>query len=262
MVSFDLWKIQTTFMNSIRAYVYPEQVHYQSVISMFTRGGTITQEFYPFSTSINAYGVYVTSVLGSPGPMTISCICGSNTMNSGTVAGTVGWNIINCSCEDIVSSRYSSLVVEASVNADNNYNLGGDPNNDYFFNGSASTIPIAFTVGVKDFVYRAYNDELIKQNNLPVIVVDVTGRPRVRDRYLSGDYTWLDITVRADVYGKHSNEVDKLIYGADRGTYKNRKSFDEIYYVTPSVISQKDYVRPEVLHRSVSWVAKQLIARE
>ena len=48
MATFDLNNIKLTFMDSIRTYVYPQQLHYEYPISLFARGNTINQECYLF----------------------------------------------------------------------------------------------------------------------------------------------------------------------------------------------------------------------
>ena len=260
MTTFDVADIKFNFMNSIRTCVYPQQTSHASSISLSTLGGSLSQEVFLFSSSISSYGVYISSTVGSPGGLTLSLVNRSLIVNSATVPGTIGWNIVSYAATELSTSRSSSIVITGSVDVSNDYFIGKDSIGSYYYS-TLATLAVAFTVGVKDFVYRVYPLTEFSKDNFPVISVDVFGRPRVDNRYLSGDYSWFDITVRADIYSKYTQELDKLAYGIDRGIFKCRKDFMSTYFITPAAMSQISYVQPEVFTRYLTWTLKQLIAR-
>ena len=261
MTTFNVEDMKFTFMNSIRTYVYPQQLNHVSSISLFNEGSVVTQEFYPFSDSINSCGIYVTGTIGTPSELTLEILSGNKTLTTGTVPGTVGWNTLDSvSVADVVTARLSTLRITGNVSSGNDYYIGTDTVSSYFY--STITPQVAFTIGVSDFIYKVFPMKEIEQRNLPVAVVDVSGRPRIVDKYLSGDNSWLYITLKCDVYSKYTHEVDKIAYGIERGIYKNRKSFSDVYYVSPGLMSPIGYVNPDVFNRYFTWTVQQLIARE
>jgi len=258
MVNFDIGSIKTTFMNSIRTYVYPQQTSYDSSISVLSEG-TIVQPCYLFSDTISNFGIYVSNTIGSPSGLTIELKSGNSSVYSSTVPGTVGWNIVSYATTDLVTARSSSVVITGDVSAGNDYFIGKDSTISYFMGQGLNTFNVAFTIGIRDFVYKVFNEENITQNKVPIIAVDVVGRPKVVDRYLTGDHTWFYINVRADVYGHHTQEIDKLVYGMGKGINKDKRLFEDIQYITPGMISQLSYVRPEIYNRNIVWTIQQLV---
>ena len=261
MVTFDPYAIKYELMNSIRTFVYPQQTNYSDSMSVLTEG-TIVQPLYLFSESISAYGVYVSDTIGSPAGLTIALINGASTVYSSTVDGTIGWNIINYNAENLVSTRDSSIVVTGDVSAGNDYYIGKDSTSTYLFSGN-NTFALAFTIGVQDFVYKSYPASEISNNRFPIIAIDIVGRPKIEDKYLnSGSGAWFYTMIRADIYSKYTQELDRLAHAIDRGIFRNSRSFGALGYLTPGIISEITYVRPEVYTRSIKWIARKLYSRE
>jgi hypothetical protein len=261
MTTVNIYEIKNMFKDSIRTYVYPQQLLYPSSISLFSNSGTITQSFFLFSTSFNSYGIYISDIIGSPSPLTIDFMSGATTINSDTITGEIGWNFISTVKTDINSGRASSLVIRSGVDVSNDYFIGKDTSSSYFYNGS-NIFATAFSIGINDFVYNVFPIEVIDDNRLPVVVVDITGRPSVVDRYLSGDYAWHNFTLKAEIYGKTPAEVDRITSGIDRGLFKNRRTFSNVRLITNGNISDIGIVRPNLFTRNMTWIIKQLITRE
>jgi hypothetical protein len=261
MTTFNLESVKYTFMDAIRDYTYPQQTLAPSSISLNTVG-VIVQPLNIFSQSISGYGVYVSEKIGIPGQLTLTLKNGDATVNTSAINATVGWNVIPYANADLISSRASSLVISGSVNAGNDYLIGKDAVDKYFFNGTLNTFAVAFTIGVNNFVYKVYPESEIDAGRLPVIVVDIVGRPKIQDKYLTGDYAWYYVNVQAQIYSKLTQETDKLAYAMDRGIFRDRRNFADSYYVTPGVLSEITPVRPEVYNRNITWTIRQLISRE
>jgi len=262
MVSFNPGDIKSNLMNSIRTCLYPQQLDYSSSISLFSEGGQIVQSFYPFSSTISTIGIYISNTIGTSGAITLSVISGSSTLRTSTISSSIGWNYLDVNTGNLVTAREGSIIISrGDVTEANDYYIGSSSSSKYYF-GSAGTFNVAFTIGIQDFVYKLYPIKRIDADDLPVVVVDIIGRPRIRDKYLSGDFVWYYMTLRAEIYSKYTHELDKLIYGCDRGILNIRKTFPDIYYITPSQISSMGYVKPEVFYRDISWTFAQLVSKE
>jgi hypothetical protein len=252
MVTLNLEEIKLQFMNSIRTYLYPQQTVTTNSVSLYDNT-IVSGTFNIFSESINSYGVYVSQIDGSPNPFVMSIYNGSRLLAASTINGTVGWNTISCSAvEDIVTSRASSIVITGDMDGSNNY---------YF--ATNNTGNLAFTVRVTDFVYKIFPIKQIDSDNLPVVVVDVDGRPIADERYLTGDQIWFYFNIKAEVYSKYTQEIDRIISMMDNGIGRDREGFATIgiKHISHNNISKLEYVKPEVYTRNVTWRIRQLVTR-
>lgn len=255
-MSLNLESIKDQFKDSISNYICPRQLGHNYDINLYSNG-TISQPFYSFSQTISGFQVYANSITGTPGPTTVKLYSGANVLKSSTVSLSVGWNSISVGLGDLVSIRECSITVSGGVNVSNNYILGGSSNSTYFYS-TASTI-LAFSVGVRDMVFKIFPIKELDDDDLPLVAVDVVGRPSYRDKYLSGDYIWEYITVRAEAFSKYTNELDKLIQGMDRGVMKNRRDFTDSRNISPGNISELTYLRGNLFTRSVTWQMMKLV---
>jgi hypothetical protein len=262
MTTLNLDKIKETFKDSIRTYLYPYQESYASSISIYNSGNVINQPVSLFSTAFNTIGVYVNSIIGTPSPLILSFLKGNVSVYSSTIASTVGWNYVtNVNQTFLNSNKDYTIRLSCECDADNDYYIGKDSSNTYYFNKEAEQA-IAFTIPIRDFVYSVFPAEEVTNERLPVVVVDISGKPKSDDRYLSGSHIWYHINVKIDVYSKYPSEVDKLVSGIDRGIMKDRKTFSEINYISSGNITELGQVAPNLYTRAITYSIRQLIATE
>ena len=261
MTTFDISSIKEAFTSSIRTYVFPYQSSSAQTLSLNDNSGVVNQELWVNATSISSYGVYVTGTIGTPTGLSISLIDRGVTVASSSLAGTVGWNVVSTVVTGLSTARASTLRITGVVSSSNDVYIGKDTSSTYYF-GGASTLTIAFTIGIENFVYKAFPLKEFDANNFPLISIDVVGRPSIDNRYLSGDMSWFNVTVKAEVYSKYTQQLDKLCYAIDRGIFHDRKVFLNSYFISPAYMSPISYVKPEVYSRELSWSVKQLIHRE
>jgi len=258
-MSLNLESIKDQFKDSISDYIYPRQLSHDYNISLYSTG-TISQSFYSFSQTISGFQIYCNSITGSPGSTTIKLYSGTNILKSSTISLGVGWNSIAVGLGDLVSIRECSITICGGVDVSNDYILGGSSNSTYFYS-TASTI-LAFSVGIRDMVFKVFPIKELDDDDVPLVAVDVVGRPNYKDKYLSGDYIWEYITVRAEAFSKYTNELDKLIQGMDRGVIKNRRDFTDSRNIYPGNISELTYLRGNLFTRSVTWQMMKLVIRQ
>ena len=259
---FDIDSLKNTFLNSIRTYVYPQQTSHTGSISLYSEG-TIDQEFYPFSTSIDSCLIYIKSVNNSPGSSTIEILSKGSTISSKTVSLEEGWNTLSINKGDIVSRNKHTLRIYGGVDSSNDYYLGVGSKDTYFYGTIDSDNVLAFSIGVGDFVRKIYPmTEVLNINSLPMIVLDLISRGVVEDKYLTGDVLIEDFQVGIEVYSRYPDEVDRLCYGIERGLVKDRKAFPNIEYITPLDFSGLSFVSPEIFRRDLSFNVRVFISRE
>jgi len=255
-MSLNIDDIKNTFVNSIRTYLYPQQTIVDSSISVLSEG-TIVQTFYPFSSTISTLSIYIAEIEGSPGPLTVSIISGSSTFSS--TISSLGWNTVPMTMS-VTSNKLSTIKLYGGVSSGNDYWIGKSNEDSYFY--GSGTFNIAFSIGVQDFIYKIFPSKEIGLYNYPVVALDLVGRPRVEDRYLSGEFVWYYLMLRAEVYSRYPSEVDKVISGIDRGIMRDREQFTSIYYITPGIISEMSFLTPEIYSRNISWTIRKLVSRQ
>lgn len=259
-MTLNIEDMKNSFMNSIRTFVYPQQLDHDQDISLLTIG-TINQTFYPFSNSISTGGIYINSKTGSPGPIVCTIKIGSEQITQSTISSTIGWNIFAINRGSIVTIRQSTLSITATTSGGNDYNIGASTIASYYY-GNSGTLQTCFSIGVRDFVERVFPIMRMEKDDLPVIVIDIVGRPTVRDKYLNSNYLWYYLNMKAEIYSKYTNELDKIISGIDRGVNMMRISFPEVRNITPAAMSEMAYIKPNVFTRSLTWTFQKLISRE
>lgn len=253
MTTLNIEELKLTFMNTIRTYLYPQQLITTGTASLYEYSSTLSTTFSPFVTKFLSYGIYVSDKIGTPDSLVVSVYNGNSLVSYSTIASTVGWNIATLNVDDIVPSRESSIVVTSNVDELNNYILGTDTKGN-----------LAYTIGVNDFVYKVFPQKDIDNGKLPVVVVDMDGRPKVDERYLTGDQVWYYLDVVAEVYSKRTQEIDRVISIIDNKLGVDREKFNGlgIRYISPGSISKLQYVKPEVYTRNVVWRIRMLVTRE
>jgi len=259
----DLNQLKVDTVNSLRTYLYPRQTSVSSSISLYTEG-TINQAFYPFSTSFSTGLIYLSQSVGSPGPTTINIRSRNLVISSSTISLVPGWNTLSIGRGDIVSRNLHTISIHGGVDASNDYKLGTGSSKSYFYGTLSNNEILAFSLRVRDFVFKEYPmSSTMKMSSLPLVALDITSRPSVRDKYISGDMLIENIEVNIEVYSRYTDEVDRIIYGIERGLVLNRKSFGtDIFKVSPSIIRPLSFISPEIFFREVSFYYTTYISRE
>jgi len=259
---FDIDSLKNTFLNSIRTYVYPQQTSHTGSISLYSKG-TIDQIFYPFSSSISTCLLYLTGKTGSPNSTTIQILSRGRTISTKIKSLSTGWNTISINKGDIVSRCLHTLRIYGGVNSSNDYYLGTGSNDTYFYGTLGSDQILAFSIGVRDFVKKIFPmTEELSIGSLPIVIIDLISRGGVEDKYLTGDVLIEDFQVGIEVYSRYTDEVDRLCYGIERGLVKNRKTFNNIQYITPLDFSGLSFVSPEIFRRDITFNVRVFISRE
>jgi len=260
MSSLDIRELKSTFMNTIRTYVYPQQLDHSGSLSLYSEG-TIVQTLYIFSSTVDNMLIHCSGTLGSPSAATVKLYSGSKLLKSASTILQPGWNTIAVNKGDIVSRRKGSIVIFGGVSSGNDYYLSASTTTSTYYYGNAGTVDLAFSLGVRDFVYRVFPAEQIEQNSLPVVVLDIIGRPRVIDKYLSGKHIWMYVRFRAEVYSLYTDETDLIVSGIDHCLFRDRVNFSGLQKITPGPLTPLSFVRPEVFNRNVQWTVQKLVSR-
>lgn len=259
-MSLNLENIKDQFTGSLRSYLYPSQINYSNTISL-NFNTILTQRFIPFSNTISNFMIYLSDVTGSPGAATVRLLYGSSTLATYSTVPAIGWNTFTVNARELVTKRECTLIICGGVDASNDYLFGCDSASTYFF-GNSGTFNLAFNVEVSDFVYNVFPMRQLELDQYPAVALDISGRPKVDDRYFTGQSAWYRIAVKAEVYSRYTDEVDKLISAMDRGIFRDRENFDGFRYVTPGQMSELYYIKPEVFSRNITWTVMKLISKQ
>ena len=261
---FDISDLKTQFMNSIRTYFYPQQTLHTSTISLYGEG-TIDQKFYPFSTTIDVCAIYIDSITGTPGSVTLDILSRGSTVKRSSISPSVGWNTVTIGQGDIISRNIHTLRIYGGVSSGNDCYIGLGTKDSYFYGTLSNDSITAFSIGINDRVHKIYPSATeVNLDSLPMVAVDITSRPRVRERYITGDMVIQNLNVRIEVYGRYTDEIDRICYGIERGLFLNRKSFydSDIKLLTPSMLGPISFISPEIFFRDVNVNVEAYISRE
>jgi len=259
----DINDLKDTFMDSIRTYIYPQQTLHTSTISLFSEG-TIDQKFYPFSTSIDSCAIYIDSTIGTPGSVTLDILSKGSTVKRSSISPVVGWNTFYIGKGDIISRNLHTLRIYGGVSSGNDCYIGLGTKDSYFYGTLSSDSITAFSLAINDCVYKIYPSATeMNMDSLPIVVVDIANRPRVRERYITGDVVIENLGLRIEVYSRYTDEVDKLCYGIERGLLLNRKSFaDDIRLMTPGALGDLSFITRDIYFRDIFYNIEIFVSRE
>jgi len=257
---FDLDNLKNTFKTSINSYISPYQNDHPHSISLYT-SGTITETFIPFSSSITTGSIYISNTIGTPDKVTIS-LSGPGVSSSKTLSLEEGWNTINWSLNDLVTYKRHTLSITGGVSSSDDYYFGYSSINSYFYGSMATDKVLTFGFNTGDHVFKMFPSREIGLDEYPIVVLDLRGRPRVRDRYISGDFLWEYINLGVEIYSRYSTEIDLLSKGIERGLVKNRKNFTGIQYITPGRLGDLSFLSSEIFFRDLSYTLMCLVSRE
>jgi hypothetical protein len=262
-LNLDVNSLKEAVVNTLKSYLYPDQLDHSSSISLYSYG-TVTQTFYPFSSSIDQIAIYTSKVVGSPSMTSISIENPSGTIYSTSSVLTVGWNTFSVGQGDLVSNLKHTIVIKGGVDASNDYYLGTGVSSSYYYGSLSSGGNLAFSIGIRDFIFKEYSGlSTLTLNNLPIITVEVDSRPEVRDRYLTGNALIEDLEVTTKIYSRFPSELDRLLYGIERGLVYSRHSFGDSYFnVTPSYLRPTADVAPDLFYRESSYRFRIFVSKE
>lgn len=263
---FDLEYLKNNIRDSVRTYIYPSQT-VTAASGRLNTYGTLSQRFYPFSSTFSEVAFYVSNSIGTPSSVNIEIASNGATVWSGSTIPSAGWNTIPASVGDVVSVRPHTFSVSAdSIDVNNDYWIGMCTGNQSYFYG---TLPspaqnLSFKVEIPDKVYNIYPGNLMTiLDSLPLAVVDVTGKPLVTDEYIHGDVLKARVAVEVEVFSKYPTEVDRLCYGIERGLTLNRKDFlSDVWKVTPIDLGRLDFISRNIYYRRLVFDLETFITRE
>ena len=250
-MALDLYSLKNILISKIRSYVYPVQLDYGGSVSL-KEYGQLEQQFYPFSSSIGALAIYCSSTVGPVSPSSVQ-ILSNGTIYSGSVVFSPGWNTLNVNRE-VASNMPHTIRVYGGTGPDSDIFLGvSSVDNAYFYGTLPNGRQLAFSVGVRDFVFNVYPlFSRVALSSLPIVVADITSRPGVADVYVSGDALLEILQLSVEVYSRYPDEIDKIAYGVERGLVRDRKTFgSNVRRITPVAMSGLGFISPEIFFRTL-----------
>jgi len=258
----DYTWLKDTLISIARDYIYPYSTLTDSSVSTSIYS-TIQQEFYPFSTTISDIEIYVKEVNGSPDKATISILRNSSVVSKNTVSLDIGWNTISVNKDNIVTKKKHILQITVSSNTVNYYVLGASTNSPFYWNlivdNNTLNSKLSFKIDTNDFIFKTYPGRELKLSEYPVIVCDLTARPRINQPYLDTKVLEEILTVTFTIYSRYPDEIDTLAKLLERGMFKKRRDISDIYIVSPGPLSPIVRYRENVLSRAISFNIRMFV---
>ena len=256
----DYNSLKLSLLSLVRKHVYPGGTVPSG--SLTWNSGTLSQNFYPFSSSVSAVELYVEEVVGSPGAVTLQLVDYSGTVKkSSTLSLSTGWNTFPCTLTDLVSKKPYSFRLTSSLDSSNYYVLGTSA--EYYYgtltlDSSTLTSDLCFRVNVGEFLYPAYPYLLLQDKHYPLVVLDISGRPRVIRRYFSPEILDEQLTFTFYVYSRYPDEIDELVEGIDYAVLKESHNLQGVLWITHGPTSALSRWRDNYFVRSVTYTARAL----
>jgi len=258
----DYTWLKDTLVSIAKDYIYPYSTLTDSSIST-SEYSTIQQEFYPFSTTISDIEVYVKEVNGSPDKVTMSVLRDSSVISENIVSLNVGWNTISINKDNIVTKKKHTLQITVSSNTVDYYVFGTSTNSPFYWNliadNNTLNSKLSFKIDIDDFIFKTYPGRELKLREYPVIVCDLTARPRINQPYLDVKVLEEILTVTFTIYSRYPDEIDILAKLLERGMFKKRRGITDIYIISPGPLSPIVRYRENVLSRAISFNIRMFV---
>lgn len=96
---------------------------------------------------------------------------------------------------------------------------------------------LTFKVSVPTWIYPDFPKDNLSLFSFPRIAVDITGRPRVFQRWIDHRVADYELNLAIIVYSRYPREMDDLLSGADRSLWKDRITIPSFRVLNPGNIS-------------------------
>mgnify|MGYP000076504128 CR=1 FL=1 len=254
MIEYE--NIKDTLITVVSDYFYPRQLQYDNSISTLEYN-TITQSFYPFSTTISSVTVYVKDKVGSPGNVTVQILDRNyNVKSSLSTELNEGWNTISVTVNNLISKHIHYLRIIHSGDSSNYYVLGASTINKFedtlYADSSTLNVKLSFSAGTGEKIRKVYSPKEFVLEDYPIVTCDITARPRVVQRYLDPKAIEQQIIVTFTIYSRYPDEIDIIARRIERGLFKERINISRSI-ISPAGIGPITRMRENIFSRAISF---------
>ena len=110
-----------------------------------------------------------------------------------------------------------------------------------------------FRCSFPTWIYPDYPHERLDIYRFPRIAVDIVGRPRIFERWISAKIAQYELRILLVFYSREADELDALMSYTDRVLFKERTKISSLRILTPSNFTPATVVRPGLLARSALY---------
>jgi len=258
MLKYD-W-IKDTVNTVLKDYIYPRNLHYESSIST-SQYSTIEQVFYPFSSTISDCLIYVKDTVGNYA-CTINILYGDKTLATQSTFN-IGWNTISVNKGDLVTKKECKIQIVASKDTVNYVVFGASTIDKYYWSATldnnSSSLRLAFSIGINEIIYDVFPKVGITLDKYPIVVSDLSSRPRVNFPYISSKVLEEVVTLTYSIYSQYTDEIDLLGKLIERCMFKENRNISGIYVISPGPIGAISRMREDLLMRQISFNIRMYI---
>jgi len=264
MIDYE-W-IKDTLSSIVKNYMYPRQLQHETSI-LTSECSVLRQAFYPFSSTISNVRVYVEDVVGSPGNATFRLLDKNlNVKDTATKTLTAGWNTVSISKENLVSKQIYYFEIRHDGDSSNYYALGASTNpvydNTLYTDTSTLSVNLAFDVDIGEKVYKVFPGRELGIEDYPVVVCDLSARPRVYQRYMDPKTLEEIITVSFNIYSRYPSEIDKIARLVERGIFRERRNISDVFLVSPGALGPITRMRENIFSRAITFNLRMFVRVE
>ena len=247
-------------LQAIRKHVYPQNTLATGTLAY--TGGTLTQSFIPFSSSISSVAISVDSIVGTPSAIQVELLDSDLTQLDSVnyTPTTVGWNTLSLSAGDLVTKHTHYLRFTSSGVDSENY-VVFDTGTLYLagtlsYNSTMQSSQLCFSISVDQFILETFPYLETKLEDYPLVVLDVSGRPRVLPRWFTPQIWEEDVRFTLYIYSLYTDEIDMLASYIDKAIMQEAKSISNLYYIIHGPVGNISRFRDNVLVRNLSYYAR------
>jgi hypothetical protein len=268
MIEYD--ELKSTIINVLNQYLTPRQEYHESSIDTYSYP-SLVQSFIPFSTTITSVDIYAPVIVNSPTPILFSILDHNNATITST-SSTLGayWNNVAISTGFLSTKNTHYLKIDSAHTISAYVHLGTSTVNVSEDTLTISGIPQDFNLSYRintgsssQFVHRTYpRNETSIETSYPLITMDMTGRPRVNQRWLDPRRMEEILTVGFEIYSKYPSEIDILARRLEKGMFRERTHIGGIFLVSPDNSGPISRFRESIFVKQISFSLYMIVQVE
>lgn len=265
----DYPTLKNTLVTLAQNYIFPKITDGDMVIHFGDYYNNVKQAFYPLSSSLSGVSINVTSIWGDPDDLVVRLLdSNKNTIVSSTIDATVGWNKVVWNVNIVSKNKYYLEISNPGCSTLHHYELGGSTTaiheDETYINDWSTTFTIRpmFYLNITNIIQTAYPGGSVPIDFYPKVVVDLSSKPLIFQRYLDPKTIEEMVSATYTIYSKYPSEIDFIARRLERALFRERMSITGVFNVMPGGISPITLYRENVYQRSVSFNLRQFLRIE
>jgi hypothetical protein len=121
---------------------------------------------------------------------------------------------------------------------------------------------LTFKVQIPQWIFPAYPRVDLERHLYPRVAVDIVGKPRISERWITDKAMEEFYSIGITVYSRFPDELDKIVSDVNHVLFVNRTKIPQIQLISPQSLSQVTVPLPGLFSRTALYRAKTLLRVE